>query len=383
MREKLLMPLKMVSVPLLLCVLLTCIWTDDASSQAAGRVQGRVTSAETGKAIPGVNVVVKGTTLGAATDFEGRYAIPRVPPGTYTLVISAVGYQMVEKTDVWVSEGETTTEDVDLAIETIQMGDILVTAASLRPERITDAPAAVTVITAREIELESKHGQIPLILDAQPGVDIVQSGMYDFNVNARGFNSTLNRRVLVLLDGRDLAIPILSVQEWTSVPIPPEDMKRVEFVRGPGSALYGANAYNGVINIMSASPRDVIGTRVTVGGGELNTVRADVRHAGASGPWSYKLNFGRVQSGTWSEGRVDQVEYTGLDQERRPLKAQPLRDHLLQVVLALQAPGVLLVGMDVRVEEEPPHLKAPPQGLQGVNGAGSAADMKQQAWHMR
>lgn len=312
-------------VPLLLSVLLVALWTDTVTSQTTGRIQGRVMSAETGKAIPGVNVVVRGTTMGAATDFEGRYTISGVPPGTYTLMISAVGYRMVEKSDVRVSAGQTAALDAELEEETIQMGDVLVTAASLRPERITDAPAAVTVMSAREIQMESNHGQIPRMLESQPGVDIVQSGVSDFNINTRGFNSSLNRRLLVLLDGRDMAIPLLSVQEWTSVPIPPEDMKRLELVRGPGSALYGANAFNGVVNVVSASPREVLGTRVTVGGGELSTLRADVRHAGASGPWSYKVNLGRLQSDTWSKDRtVAPFEYAGLTPERRKLNTDDI-----------------------------------------------------------
>lgn len=324
MRKELLRVFRKWFVPLALGALLFAFWAETAAPQTTGRIRGHVMSAETGKAIPGVNVVVKRTTMGAATDFEGRFAISRVPPGTYTLVFSAVGYGVVERADVRVSAGQVTDVDADLEEETIQMGDVMVTAASLRPERVTDAPAAVTVLSAREIELESKQGQLPRVLETQPGVDIVQSGVYDFNVNARGFNSTLNRRVLVLMDGRDLAIPLLSVQEWTSVPIPAEDIKRLEFVRGPGSALYGANAYNGVINIVSASPREVLGTRVTVGGGELSSIRADVRHAGASGPWSYKLNLGRQQSDTWTEDRTSAVEYSGLSLERRALNTDKI-----------------------------------------------------------
>ena len=86
-----------------------------------------------------------------------------------------------------------------------------------------------------------------MALQSVPGVDVVQSGVNDFNVNARGFNSSLNRRVLVLQDGRDLAIAFLGSQEWNGMTQPLEDLGKVEMVRGPGSALYGANAFSGVV----------------------------------------------------------------------------------------------------------------------------------------
>ena len=107
----------------------------------------------------------------------------------------------------------------------------------------------------------------------------MQSGVNDFNVNARGFNSSLNRRMLVLQDGRDLAIAFLGSQEWNGMTQPLEDLGKVEVVRGPGSALYGANAFSGVVNITTPTAREVVGTKVTLAGGELETFRGDLRHA--------------------------------------------------------------------------------------------------------
>jgi iron complex outermembrane receptor protein len=86
----------------------------------------------------------------------------------------------------------------------------------------------------------------------------------------------------------------------------------MELVRGPGSALYGANAFNGVINITTPSPRQILGTKVSLAGGELNSLRGDVRYAGMDGPWSYKINVGRFQGDTWSQSRTTSLEYAGL-----------------------------------------------------------------------
>src|SRR4030095_9321429 len=96
-------------------------------------------------------------------------------------------------------------------------------------------------------------GQAPLMLYSVPGVDLVQNGMTDFNVNARGFNSSLTRRVLVLQDGRDVAIAFLGSTEWNAMGVGFDEFSRVEMVRGPGSALYGMNAFSGVLNLTTLS----------------------------------------------------------------------------------------------------------------------------------
>ena len=161
-------------------------------------------------------------------------------------------------------------------------------------------------------------GQAPLALQAVPGVDVVQSGVNDFNVNARGFNSSLNRRVLVLQDGRDLAIAFLGSQEWNGLTQPLEDLGKVEMVRGPGSALYGANAFSGVLNI--TTPDGARGARHQADaarGGELETFRADVRHAGvlADGRFGYRVNGGYNRSDTWTRGPAPCSNGTSLQEE--------------------------------------------------------------------
>ena len=178
-----------------------------------------------------------------------------------------------------VEAGRTVTADAGLEAVTISLSEIVVEGASRAPERIVEAPAAISVVPPEVLQSVSITGQAPVALQSVPGVDVVQSGVNDFNVNARGFNSSLNRRVLVLQDGRDLAIAFLGSQEWNGMTQPLEDLGKVEMVRGPGSALYGANAFSGVVNITTPTAREVIGTKVTVAGGELETVRGDLRHA--------------------------------------------------------------------------------------------------------
>jgi iron complex outermembrane receptor protein len=283
-------------------LLLIVHWTTSSGAQTTGSLTGTIRDAETKETIPNVNIRFKETPMGSASDLNGRYTIGNIPPGSYTVVVSSVGYESVEAA-VQIQVGTTARRDFELKPSTIQVGEVLVYGASLRRERITEAPAAVSVINAKDIARGGGHGQLPKLLESEPGVDMVQSGLYDFNVNTRGFNSSLNRRLLILLDGRDLGTAFLSATEWNAMTIPLEELGRIELVRGPGSALYGANAYNGVLNITSLPPKASLGTRAIVGAGELHAYRGDVRHSGVFGPWSYRINVGHMQGGTFSVSR--------------------------------------------------------------------------------
>src|SRR5262249_46459211 len=152
---------------------------------------------------------------------------------------------------------------------------ITVTSVSRRAERITDAPAAVTLVTAQEIERAAAGGQVPKLVEFTPGGGFTQSGLYDFNFTTRGFNSSLHRRVLPAGDGRYPATPVPGAQESAAVSFPLDELASAEMVRGPGSALYGANAFSGVLNLITKAPRDSLGGKVRLTGGELDTRRAD------------------------------------------------------------------------------------------------------------
>jgi iron complex outermembrane receptor protein len=303
-----------------------------ALSQPTGAITGIILDASNGEPLADVNVVLKGTAFGATSDNEGKFIIANVPAATYILSALAVGYETGEVPNVSVRANDTVSETIRLKESSIQVGEVVVYGASFRRERITEAPAAVSTIESGRIILNSGQGQVPKLLEMVPGIDIAQNGLFDYNVNTRGFNSSLNRRLLVLLDGRDLAIVFLGAQEWNGLSAPAEDLGRIEIVRGPGSALYGANAFNGVLNIISPTPRQSLGTKITLAAGELNTFRGDLRQAGASEKWSYKINIGRSQADTWSVPRDTSqphpFEYEGfnpfLNLEVRPLNTNPV-----------------------------------------------------------
>jgi iron complex outermembrane receptor protein len=306
-----------------------------------GTVTGRVTQqSETGAggALAEVRVTVAGTALFTLTGNDGRYTLKNVPEGLQTLSFRWIGYQPVEA-KVTVVAGQTTTADAVLSQAPVSIGELVVEGASRAPERVVEAPSAVSLVEPQIMINVAATGQAPMALTAVPGVDVVQNGVNDFNVNARGFNSSLNRRVLVLQDGRDLSIAFLGSQEWNGIASSLDELGRIEVVRGPGSALYGANAFSGVINITTPTAREVAGTKVALGGGELSSFRGDIRHAGvfADGRVGYKVMAGYNRSDTWTRSRTSfdgkdlQREYAeatdepvGLNFERVALKGQEI-----------------------------------------------------------
>jgi iron complex outermembrane receptor protein len=276
-----------------------------------GTLTGQVTG-EGGATLPNVSVVINEISRAAITDAQGRFRFDAVPAGTYSLSFTSGDRTDVEE-GVEVRAGETTRLDNALDWQVLFAETLVVTSASRRPERIVDAPAAVTVLGAQEIQSEVATGQVPKLLEFTPGVEVTQGGLYDFNINTRGFNSSLNRRVAVLIDGRDPSVPFLASQEWTATSFPIDDIESLEMVRGPSAALYGANASSGVINMITKAPRGSEGGLARLVAGELATTNADLRWAGAFGnEWYYKVLGGYRESDTFTKARTTQAEYSSL-----------------------------------------------------------------------
>jgi iron complex outermembrane receptor protein len=285
---------------------------------ASGRIAGKVTRTN-GSPLAGVIVQAVGSSKATTTDANGSYTLEGIAPGTYDVSFSAGEFGATQEAIV-VTGGETTRLDkiVDWRISIAET--MTVTAASRYTERIVEAPAAVTVVAREDIEAAAPTGQAPRVIENAPGIDFTQSGLYDFNFNARGFNTTLNRRILTLIDGRDPSVPFLGSQEWAALSVPIDEFQSVELVRGPGSALYGANAFSGVLNMTTRLPRASTGGRLTVTAGELNTKRADFRHAGGFGnDWYYRVVGGYQKSDDFARSRRTSVEYAGLPREGIPL----------------------------------------------------------------
>ncbi|MEO8430839.1 MAG: TonB-dependent receptor [Acidobacteriota bacterium] len=176
-----------------------------------------------------------------------------------------------------------TPEAPDLtALSIEQLMAIDVTSASKREEPLFRVPAAVFVITQDDLR-RSGALSIPEALRMVPGMEVAQIDANKWEVSARGFNTRLSDKLLVLVDGRTVYTHIFSGVYWDTQDLMFEDVERIEVVRGPGATLWGANAVNGVINIITKSSRDTQGGLVVAGAGNLENAFGAVRYGGSAG----------------------------------------------------------------------------------------------------
>lgn len=298
-----------------------------AIAQDVGVLSGRIVR-EDGTAIGGVSIVINELGMAQVADAQGKYRFDNVPAGTYTVTFS-LGERVDVEEGVEVKAGETTDGENKVDWQVTFAETVIVVSASRRAERIVDAPAAISVVSEADIERDAATGQLPKLLEFTPGVEMTQGGLYDFNVNTRGFNSSLTRRVAVLIDGRDPSTPFLSNQEWSATSTPLDDIESLEMLRGPGAALYGANASSGIINMVTRSPRGSQGGLVRLIGGSLrhsegtlaegesgvrkgngDAANADFRYAAElGGDWYLKVLGGYRSGDTFTQSRTTGPDY--------------------------------------------------------------------------
>ncbi|MGD9725986.1 MAG: TonB-dependent receptor plug domain-containing protein [Nitrospiraceae bacterium] len=167
-----------------------------------------------------------------------------------------------------------------------------------REQPISEAPSNVYVITDEDIR-QSGATDLPTVLRRIPGIDVMQMTGADFNVSVRGDNQLGANKLLVMIDGRSIYEDAYGSVFWTTLPITLPEIKRIEVLKGPASALYGFNAFDGVINIITKSPEEIRGTTLQVGAGEYGTIRAAAIQAGTYKDFGYRLSVGRDQNQQW------------------------------------------------------------------------------------
>ncbi len=155
----------------------------------------------------------------------------------------------------------------DLSLE--QLGNIEVTTASKEPERIWQTPAAIYVITQEDIR-RSTATNIPEILRLVSGVEVARIDSDHWAVGVRGFGGEFSKSLLVLIDGRSVYSPLFAGVYWQVQDTLFEDIDRIEVIRGPGGTIWGANAVNGVINIITKNAKDTHGALSSWGGGDID-----------------------------------------------------------------------------------------------------------------
>ncbi|MBL7115999.1 MAG: TonB-dependent receptor [Kiritimatiellae bacterium] len=184
-----------------------------------------------------------------------------------------------------------------------QLTEIPVTSVSKKPENIEGTPSAAFVVTAEDIR-RSGATALPDVLRMVPGVEVVQVDDNDWYVAIRGFNGETGNKLLVLVDGRTIYSPVFSGVFWYMHDFVLEDIERVEVVRGPGGAVWGANAVNGIINIITKHAKDQQGGMTSVTTGTFDRFSATARYGGKVGEDGYAAAWVKVwEREQWDEDR--------------------------------------------------------------------------------
>jgi iron complex outermembrane receptor protein len=170
--------------------------------------------------------------------------------------------------------------------------------ASKRPEKLSDTAASVYVLTSQDIA-KSGVTSIPEALRLVPGVNVAQSNNNTWAISIRGFNQQFSNKLLVLIDGRSVYTPLFSGVWWDTIDYVLDDIDRIEVVKGPGGTLWGANAVNGVINIITKEARKTQKNYASFTAGYNGQAIAEYRYGGKTGPEgtdNYYRVYGKMQN---------------------------------------------------------------------------------------
>ena len=175
--------------------------------------------------------------------------------------------------------------EIPLDLTELSLEDLMnieVTSVSKKAEKLSEATAAIFVITQEDLR-QSGVTSIPEALRMVPGLQVARIDANKWAITSRGFNSRFANKLLVLIDGRSVYTPIFSGVYWDMYDVLLEDVERIEVIRGPGATLWGANAVNGIISIITKNARDTRGGLVTLGGGSEERGFGGVRYGGKLG----------------------------------------------------------------------------------------------------
>eukprot|EP01093_Parvamoeba_rugata_P020203 TRINITY_DN970_c0_g1_i1.p1 TRINITY_DN970_c0_g1~~TRINITY_DN970_c0_g1_i1.p1 ORF type:complete len:809 (+),score=213.12 TRINITY_DN970_c0_g1_i1:1614-4040(+) len=310
--------------------------------------------------IPGANIVIVGKTIGTVTDFDGNFnlATSEVPP--FKIEISSIGYT-------------STTENITSASQTITITlnesqtflDEVVISASRTPERIFESPVTVERIGVSEIK-NSTAADFYGGLENLKGVDVNTNSLTFKSVNTRGFASFANTRFMQLVDGMDNSTPALNFPIGNLVGLVEPDVLSVELLPGASSALYGANAFNGILFMRSKSPFDYEGISVSIkqgitsqkASGDNSYTDFGIRAAHKfSDKFAAKVNFGYLKGTDWAANNTDDRNTLGgtrdnLNYDGINVYGDEVSTNIKEVALTLEGLGILPSGANALVPSE-------------------------------
>lgn len=297
-------------------------------------ISGRVTEDITKETLVGVNIIVKGRIIGTVTDLDGRFrlTVNQAPP--FTLVFSMVGFSSKE---VEITQSTSNLEVV--MSEQTMLGQEVVVSASRVEESILQSPVSIEkmdILSIRETPADNYYKGIANL----KGVDVTSSSINFQIINARGFNSTGNTRFVQLTDGMDTQAPALNFPIGNLNGPSELDVESVEFIPGAASALYGPNAFNGILLVNSKNPFEYQGlsafykqgvNHINGREGEPSSPRpmyeGSIRYAKAfNNKFAFKLNFSYMQATDWHG--TDQTDLSRRAQGDLPFNPGANRVHV-------------------------------------------------------
>ena len=277
-----------------LATCLSVLFADPAAAQQ-GTITGIVTDLETGTAVADAAVQVLGQEAASTvTSPSGEFGVS-VPAGTHSIVVTRIGYETHRTDGVAVESGATVQVTIQLRSRALALNQLVVT-VSRREEKELDAPASISTLSGEQISRMIARTPADHIRTL-PGVDLATTGLTQSYVVVRGFNNVASGRLLSIVDNRYARIPALRINAINMIPTTDMDIERIELARGPGAALYGPNAAEGVMHIITHSPIDKPGNTVSVAGGERSLMQVLFRSAHA-----VSERFGLKVSGQYLRG---------------------------------------------------------------------------------
>ncbi|MGI2029638.1 TonB-dependent receptor plug domain-containing protein [Endozoicomonas acroporae] len=214
-------------------------------------------------------------------------------PSNHALLLAGIFSSLIAPVSLQADSDPEITDDglLDLSLEELIALDVPdVTSVSKRKQRLMDSPAAVFVITNEDIQ-RSGVTSIPEALRMVPGMQVARLNSNTWSISTRGFNYIFANKLLVLIDGRTVYSPLFSGVNWDVQDTMLEDIARIEVIRGPGAALWGANAVNGVINIITKHAADTQGGLLSTGFGSEEKAFGAYRFGGELGDYGYYRAF--------------------------------------------------------------------------------------------
>lgn len=307
---------------------------------------------DSGLPLPGANIIVVGTSSGAISDFDGKFSLTVSQNPPFTIQVSSVGFETLTQ------EITSNNQDITVALKEGSVLDEVVISASRTPERIFESPVTVERFGIKEIK-NTASADFYGGLENLKGVDVNTNSLTFQSINTRGFATFANNRFMQLVDGMDNSTPALNFPIGNLVGMIDPDVQSVELLPGASSALYGANAFNGILFMRSKNPFDHEGISVSFKRGITSQEAAGdnaytdlgIRMAHKfSEKFAGKVNFGYLKGTDWAATSEVDSDMIGGTRSTNPnynginVYGDEVATNIKEVGVALEGLGLLPAG---------------------------------------